>query len=190
MDYMILVNKGHPLEKELDMDLINVGKNSDNEDVYLEKKAGKALLRMLKDVNSIYGEKHVVVSSGYRSFEHQKNVLKYYFNLEGNLAYSRVALPGTSEHHTGLGIDVGVFKNDVYNDDPTGDEPELKWMFENAYKYGFILRYPKGKEAIHGYRYEPWHFRYIDSVELAKDIKDRDITLEEYIMEKKVKKLT
>lgn len=189
MDYMILVNKDHPLDKELDVNLINVGQNIDNEDVYLEKKAGLALLRMLDDVNIIYGKNHVIVSSGYRSLANQQDILEYYLKLEGDLAYSRVALPGTSEHHTGLGIDVGVFKNDVYNDDPTGDEPELKWMFENAYKYGFILRYPKGKEAIHGYRYEPWHFRYIDSVELAKDIKDRGITLEEYIMEKKVKKL-
>lgn len=63
-------------------------------------------------------------------------------------------------------------------------------MFDNAYKYGFILRYPKGKEDIHGYRYEPWHFKYVDSVEIAKDIRDRGITLEEFVKGEKVKKLS
>lgn len=183
MNYMVLVNKEHVLKKDLDLDLINVGKNSDNEDVYLERKAGKALLRMLDDVNGIYGKNHVVVSSGYRSFKVQQDVLDYYINIEGEKAYSRVAFPGESEHHTGLGIDVGVFKDNVYEDDPTGDEPELKWMFDNAYKYGFILRYPKGKEKITGYRYEPWHFRYVGSAEKALLIKQSGLTLDEYVFQ-------
>ena len=59
------------------------------------------------------------------------------------------------------------------------DDPEIKWLFENAYKYGFILRYPKGKENLTGFHFEPWHFRYVGK-KLAKKLFTDDITLEEY----------
>ena len=186
MNYMVLVNKENVLEKDLDLNLINVGKNSDNEDVYLERKAGKALLKMLKDVNGIFGEGHVIVCSGYRNFKNQQDVLDYYINIEGENAYSRVALPGESEHHTGLGIDVSVLKNNLYEDDSTGEEPELKWLFDNAYKYGLILLYPKGKKKVMGYRYEPWHFRYVGSAGKALLIKQSGLTLDEYVFQFKL----
>ena len=185
MNYLMLVNKDYPLNDGLELDLINAYKNNDGEDVYLERKAGKALLKMLNDVNRLFDNEKIIVSSGYRSIDDQQNVLDYYLNIEGNNAYKRVALPGTSEHQIGLGIDIGIIKNGEYKDDLTGNEEALKWLFENAYKYGFILRYPLGKENIHGYRYEPWHFRYVGLI--AKYIKENDLTLEEYVLEKTIK---
>lgn len=177
MDYMVLINRKHRLKKEIKFNLEYVCKNYDGEDIYLEKRTKKAALKMLKDVNTIYGKDRVVLESGYRSLNKQQEILDYYLCEEGENAYFRVALPGTSEHHTGLCVDVDI-SNSL--NDPTGEEDEMKWLKENAYKYGFILRYPKGKEKIHGYRYEPWHFRYVGSVSLAKNIKDSGLTLEEY----------
>ena len=188
MNYLTLVNKEHPLKDKLKIDLINVGKKNIYEDVYMERTAGLSLIKMLDDVNKLFDNEKVIVNSGYRSLKKQKEILEYYLEKEGNIAYKRVAMPGTSEHHTGLGIDVSIFINGKYEEDPTGNEESLKWLFENSYKYGFILRYPKNKEDIHGYRYEPWHFRYVGSSKLAKEIKDSGLTLDEYIL-KKVKTL-
>ena len=184
MNYLILVNKEHPLKDELKIDLINVGKKNTSEDVYMEKFAGLSLIKMLEDVNKIFDNEKVIVNSGYRSIQEQKEILEYYLEKEGNEAYRRVAVPGASEHHTGLGIDVSIFINGKYEEDPTGNEKSLRWLFENSYKYGFILRYPENKENIHGYRYEPWHFRYVGSSKLAKEIKNSGLTFDEYILKK------
>lgn len=184
MDYLILVNKENPLYTNLKLDLIKVGKNHDNEYVYMEKLAGLSLMRMLDDVNKLFPFEKVVVNSGYRSISKQEAILKYYLEKEGSKAYERVALPKTSEHHTGLAIDVSVIKNGIYIEDPTGIEKSLKWLYENAYKYGFILRYPLGKESVCGYMYEPWHFRYIGFSKLAFEMKKNNLTLEEYVLEK------
>lgn len=188
MNYLILVNKENPLKDKLKIDLINVGKKNISEDVYMERTAGLSLIKMLDDVNKLFDNEKVIVNSGYRSLKKQKEILEYYLEKEGNIAYKRVAIPGTSEHHTGLGVDVAVLSFGKCVEDPTGNEESLRWLFENSYKYGFILRYPKNKEDIHGYRYEPWHFRYVGSSKLAKEIKDSGLTLDEYIL-KKVKTL-
>ncbi|MBR2937492.1 MAG: M15 family metallopeptidase, partial [Oscillospiraceae bacterium] len=79
-----------------------------------------------------------------------------------------VALPGTSGHQTGLAVDVGSTKEGH------------QWLANNGWKYGFILRYPEGKEEITGLDYEPWHFRYVGK-ELAKEIYDSGLCLEEYL---------
>lgn len=187
MNYMVLVNKVYSLKQNMELDLIFVGKNSDNEKVYMERKAGKALMKMLNDVNSVFGEDSVIVDSGYRSLEKQQKILDYYFKIEGDKVYSRVALPGYSEHHTGLAIDLEVLKNGVGN--MTGDEKEMKWLYDNAYKYGFILRYPQDKENITGYRYEPWHFRYVGSSEVAFSIKKSGLTFDEYVLKSEKKEV-
>lgn len=83
---------------------------------------------------------------------------------------------GHSEHHTGLAVDV------VINDYDVEQTEEWLWYRENAHKYGFIIRYPKGKEHITGYKYEPWHLRYL-GIEIASDIYERDITYEEYFVQ-------
>ena len=83
------------------------------------------------------------------------------------------ARAGTSEHQTGLATDVNSVSTSFEN------SSAFKWLEKNSYKYGFILRYPKGKEHITGYMYEPWHYRYVGS-EVAKVIKEKNITYEEY----------
>lgn len=98
--------------------------------------------------------------------------------LEKAQMYS--AFPGTSEHETGLAIDVAGADGGCSITDCFADKPEAKWLAEHTHEYGFINRYPEGKEHITGYKYEPWHLRYVGEEE-AVDIYNRDITFEEYV---------
>lgn len=98
--------------------------------------------------------------SGYRSYATQKAV------WDGN--YTLTALPGHSEHQTGLAMDIGATSNKCAIQDCFANEPEGKWLAANAYKYGFILRYPQGKENITGYQFEPWHYRFVGTVLSSK----------------------
>lgn len=94
--------------------------------------------------------------SGFRSYETQNRLYNNYVATYGQAeADTFSARPGTSEHQTGLAMDVG------WIDDSYGDTPSGKWLAANCYKYGFIIRYPKNKESITGYKYEPWHIRYL-----------------------------
>ena len=188
MDYTILVNKENPIDNNYKIEnLVSVGKNynsSDNcysdEDILLEKTASIHLQEMIKEANKIDSKIIVIPDSGYRSISYQQGVMDYYIKNEGVAkARERVATPGTSEHHTALAIDIAIFDNGVYKDDVTGEETTIKFLHNNCYKYGFILRYPKRKENITGYRYEPWHFRYVGK-DLAKYLYDNNLTLEEY----------
>ena len=115
--------------------------------------------------------------SAYRSYKYQEILYNKYKDQDGEiLADTYSARPGYSEHQTGLVIDVDNGKIDFNNFELTD---EFKWMKNNAYKYGFILRYPKGKEKITGYTYEAWHYRYV-GLEVAKYIYENDITFDEY----------
>lgn len=118
--------------------------------------------------------------SAYRSYKYQEILYNKYKSQDGEiLADTYSARPGYSEHQTGLVIDVDNGKIDFNNFELT---EEFKWMKSNAYKYGFILRYPKGKENITGYTYEAWHYRYV-GLEIAKYIHDNDITFDEYYVQ-------
>ena len=90
------------------------------------------------------------------------------------MAEQWVAIPGYSEHELGLAVDINADKERSYG------EEVYCWLAENAWRYGFILRYPQGKEEITGIDYEPWHYRYV-GYEAAKTIYEEDITLEEYL---------
>lgn len=89
------------------------------------------------------------------------------------------AVPGHSEHQTGLAIDVSGSDGKCAASDCFAGTPEADWIAQHAPEYGFIIRYPEGKEAITGYKYEPWHIRYV-GVDIAKDIAAQNLTLEEY----------
>ena len=128
----------------------------------------------------------IIVDSGYRSYEYQEKVLKSLIEKKGEKAYRLVALPGSSEHQTGLAMDIAYMKNGIYSDDVKDSDKEVEWMKKNSYKYGFILRYPKGKEEITGYDYEPWHYRFV-GINLAKILYDQNITMEEYYSLKRKK---
>lgn len=98
-------------------------------------------------------------------------------------AAKEVAIPGTSEHQLGLALDI-VDKNHPALDSSQEDTDVQKWLMENSWKYGFILRYPEGKSEITGIIYEPWHYRYVGK-EAAKDIYKQGLCLEEYLEQKK-----
>ena len=119
---------------------------------------------------------NIYLSSGFRSYNTQKIIYNNYVSRDGKeMADTYSARPGHSEHQTGLAFDVNQI-NDTFI-----GTPEANWLSDNAWKYGFILRYPKGKTNETGYKYESWHFRYI-GLELAKKLyNDGDwITLENY----------
>lgn len=118
---------------------------------------------------------NIELLSGYRSYETQNRLYNNYVATYGQAeADTFSARPGTSEHQTGLAMDVG------WIDDAYGDTPSGKWLAANCYKYGFIIRYPKNKENITGYKYEPWHIRYLGT-NIAKDVYDSGLCLEEYL---------
>lgn len=117
------------------------------------------------------------VMSSYRSYLYQVNLYNQYVENDGKKAadtYS--ARPGFSEHQTGLCIDIDDSKINYTNFE---NSPSYQWMQENADQYGFILRYPKGKEDITGYTYESWHYRYVGK-KIASYIKKHNITFDEY----------
>ena len=124
-----------------------------------------------------------VVREGYRTEEEQKEILDDKIQTYINQGYSQsraertakewVALPGTSEHQLGIAVDINADKSKCSN------EEVYAWLAENAYKYGFILRYPLGKQEITGTSYEPWHYRYVGE-EAALEIYEQGICLEEY----------
>ncbi|MCQ2434216.1 MAG: D-alanyl-D-alanine carboxypeptidase family protein [Oscillospiraceae bacterium] len=115
------------------------------------------------------------ICSGFRSFETQKNLYNNYVARDGKeKADTYSARPGHSEHQTGLAFDINKAS------DSFTDTPEAKWLAENCWKYGFIIRYPKGKESITGYKYESWHIRYLGE-DVAKKVYDSGKTLEEYL---------
>lgn len=120
---------------------------------------------------------HIVCVSAYRDYEYQKDLYKHYVDTKGlEYADKCSARPGHSEHQTGLSLDV-MGSNMDYN--LFLHSVEYDWMSKNAHKYGFILRYPEGKEHITGFKYEPWHYRYVGK-ELAKIMYENNLTLEEY----------
>ena len=119
----------------------------------------------------------IVINSSYRDYESQEDIWETRKSLYGTKkADEYAARPGYSEHQTGYAVDVADF-NDV--NDKFGNTKSYIWMKENAHKYGFILRYPKDKEDITGYSYEPWHYRYVGK-EIASKIYNENITFDEY----------
>lgn len=118
--------------------------------------------------------------SAYRSHATQKALFESYVKKDGEAkARTYSAVPGHSEHETGLAIDVTGSSGKCAAEDCFGGTPEAKWLESHAAEYGFIIRYPKGKEAITGYQYEPWHIRFVGT-KVAKEIASRGVTMEEY----------
>ena len=126
---------------------------------------------------------NLIAISGYRSYSVQENLYNSRVEVKGvEKTRQYTAEAGASEHQTGLAIDI-VCNDYPYLDEGFENTDAFKWLYNNCYKYGFILRYQKGKEDITGYNYEPWHFRYIGDVDIAKDIMERGLCFEEFIDE-------
>lgn len=174
---IMLVNKYNALSKDYEVEnLTNISKTygyGDNKK--LNKEAYDAFIDLAEDAKK-EGYTILIVSS-YRSYKDQEDVWKDYkasFGTRKADAYA--ARAGSSEHETGLAIDVA----DYYDEnDKFEDTDSFKWMQANAHKYGYILRYPKGKENITGYSYEAWHYRYV-GIETATKVYNEGITYDEY----------
>ncbi len=157
----------------------------------------KADSRIVDDLQAMLaaGKAHGIgVQSGYRSAEHQGtlywrqvNNQKNWYGLDDKAAQEAagkvVKRPGYSEHNTGLAVDLGGSGNFKLEMD-FEDTPAFRWLIENCADYGFILRFPKGKESVTGVIYEPWHYRYVGK-EAATYIMENDLCLEEYLAEQR-----
>ncbi|MGB4091819.1 MAG: M15 family metallopeptidase [Ruminococcus flavefaciens] len=118
---------------------------------------------------------NIYISSGYRSYGTQSSIYQDNVSKYGEaIADTFSARPGYSEHQTGLAIDVNTV------DDSFAGTPEARWLADHAHEYGFIIRYPEGKEDITGYQYEPWHIRYL-GIDTATAVYNSGLTLEEYL---------
>lgn len=143
--------------------------------IYLVKEAKDNIERLINDAKN--DGMSIRVISAYRSYTYQENLYNNYVKNDGvEMADTYSARPGYSEHQTGLVVDVTRAYDNFNNFENTD---EYNWMLENAANYGFILRYPKDKEAITTYSFEAWHYRYV-GVELAQKIKASNLTFDEY----------
>lgn len=180
IDGVLLVNENYKLSKDYEPKYftepdIPFVENITNEEKLLESNVADAVELLFDEARK---EGIILIgTSGYRSYESQKNVYKEQSKQNGkDYARQYVASPGASEHQTGLALDVtneeGYFM---------GHTVEATWLSENAHKFGFIIRFLEGKEEITGKAYEPWHIRYVGK-DIAKVIYDNYITLEEYLL--------
>ena len=144
----------------------------------INKEAYDNFIKMKQAINK--ENLNIRIISAYRSYNYQENLYNNYLKYESrSIVDTYSARPGYSEHHTGLAIDIDNGKQGYNNFYLT---KEFQWMQVNAHKYGFILRYPKDKENITGYSYEPWHYRYVGK-DVAEYIKKHNSTFEEYYYE-------
>ena len=185
-DYMILVNKQNKLPEDWEerIELVDV-KTGLGETYQVEKKTAEAYQKLKEELKD---EIVIELDSTYRTVARQQEIWDQ-FEKEKGLDYAKkyVAVPGTSEHHTGLAIDIKIVKDDKViedNDKMTAEKEVFSKIHAKLAKYGFILRYPIGKEDITGYGAEVWHFRYIDNPSVAQEIMDNGLTLEEYLEKK------
>lgn len=179
---LVLVNSAHAMEEGYVPQLAEIENN-----YYFDARAVEYLQQMLED-----GRKEGLdfwICSAYRTMEKQTSLYenKVQRLMAEGLSYhdacekagTVVAYPGTSEHQLGLAVDI-VAKDYQQLDEKQANTKEAKWLKENCWKYGFILRYPLDKTEETGIIFEPWHYRYVGA-EAAKEIMEQGICLEEYL---------
>lgn len=171
----VLANKYRKLGEEYVPDnLMKIDrKYSVDDEQSLTKVATEAFEKMAKaaEEEGFY----ILANSAYRSYQDQQETYNVYKNEYGqNYVDNYVALPGYSEHQTGLALDVKSKDSNIF-----AESDEFDWMQKNSYKYGFIMRYPKDKQNVTGYKYESWHYRYV-GVEIATYIYENNLTYDEY----------
>lgn len=172
---LMLVNKYYYLLDSYKPDLVLMADiYAKGVNKYLEKNTYRWFQKMVEDAKK---ENIILYSvSGFRSYEYQKELYDNYVLKDGiKVADTYSARAGYSEHQTGYALDI----NTASSLDHFEDTKEFLWLSRNAHKYGFILRYPKDKENITGFKFEPWHYRYV-GIEVATYIKKHNLTFEEY----------
>lgn len=182
---LLLINKQHPIPEDYEFELGNI--NTMKGVMQCDARIIDDLLSMLQKAKE--DGVNLWICSPYRDMAYQEMLFNRKINKYMSAGYSymeaymlssqAVTVPGASEHQLGLALDIVC---DTYTvlDDGFGETKAGKWLVEHSKEYGFILRYPKGKEYITGIGYEPWHFRYV-GVEAATIIMDEEITLEEFV---------
>lgn len=173
----VLVNKNNKLNKNyIPKNLVKVPNEYSIKVCYLRKRCANRFIKLC-NLAKKQGF-NIKAASCYRDYNYQKKVYNEYIKEKGK-EYTDLcsARPGHSEHQTGLAVDV---KGSIGTYDDFDKTKEFTWMINNSYKLGFILRYPKGKENITGFKHEPWHYRYVGK-RIAKKIYKMKITLEEYL---------
>ena len=173
-----ITNKSHPIDSgyvPVDLTVVNVNSNGTQ---YLRQEAASELAKMFAAAHKDGIDLYLV--SGYRSYAQQLALYNTYVSTDGKaLADSYDAIPGACEHQLGLAVDLSDDNRDHDIDNSFESTAAYQWLLKHSYEYGYILRFPRGKESITGIAYNPWSFRYI-GVEEAKKVYDSGLTLEEY----------
>lgn len=178
-----LVSKKLPLNGEADFQLVDIPVKHGDET--LPMKIAKDIsdeLEELVNVAEADGEP-LMVSSAYRSLQEQQKLYDSFVAKNGReMAALYVSPVGASEHHTGLSVDFSSISDDCAEDSDSCalSQSSAAWLAENAYKFGFIQRYPQGKQSITGVGYEPWHYRFV-GVPLATAMNESDMTFDEVV---------
>lgn len=175
--YLILVNRDHPLPEDYSVELTTLSNGKQ-----VDSRMYPALQKMFDDMRD--ADVYPIVRSAYRTSEDQQSIMNNRIQQYRDEGYSKedarikaeewVALPGTSEHETGLAVDINA---DGVN---SGGDEVYDWLLNHAHEYGFIKRYAEDKIEITGISNEPWHYRYV-GVEAAREMKERNLCLEEYL---------
>lgn len=176
--YAVVINKVNPISEDAlkNYKIVDVSENS-FEGIKLEEETYNNYLNLKRDL--LDKGYYINIRSGYRSFNESSEIYNNYVATKGEIyADKYVAKAGTSEHNSGMAIDFVI--SSVKNATTNNYESDEYFYLQNvAYLYGFIIRYPKDKESVTGYAYEPWHLRYVGK-DLAKFLKKNNLTLEEY----------
>ena len=180
--YLTLANADHPLPDDWVVETAELPNG-----LTVDSRIYDALTAMLNDCKA--EGLSPIVCSAYRTIQKQTELFEAKINtfMRDGLSYGEaysaasevVAIPGTSEHNLGLAVDICATDYQIL-DDAQAETAEQKWLMEHCAEYGFILRYPKGKESVTGIIWEPWHYRYV-GVELAQEIMSSGLCLEEYL---------
>ncbi|MDO5813386.1 MAG: M15 family metallopeptidase [Bacillota bacterium] len=176
-----LVNKYYQLDENYKpFDLIEINTNTGSyENPYRKHTARKVVYEDFQALKQACANKgfELYVTSGYRSTSWQKEIYNHMVETYSvERADETCSRPGHSEHTTGLGLDIAL---DQYKYEDVEKHPQYTWLLKQLSSYGFILRYPEGKDNLTGYRYEAWHIRYVGKA-LAKKIKKSGLTFDEY----------
>ncbi len=183
MNYLILVNKQNIIKDKYfkTVELVDYYDILDNK-IQIEKETLESYLELKKFL--LTKQIEIGIDSSYRSLNQQQEIIDKAMTLYGKDYVDKyIALAGTSEHHTGLAIDLSIKVNDTFiieNEQLMANEQTYLEIHKHLRDFGFILRYPKNKEKVTGYYYEPWHIRYVGKI-AAKIISENELTLEEYL---------
>lgn len=182
---LMLVNPWNPIPRDYEVELIELSNGHS-----VDKRAYPDLQEMMDDARA--EGLYPIICSSYRTNQRQRELFKNQVDKyvaagmtaeEAEVEAAKwVAIPGTSEHQTGLAVDIVALDYQLL-DEGQEDTPEQKWLMENSYRYGFVLRFPTDKSDVTGIHYEPWHYRYVGK-EAAAEMYSKGVCLEEYLMDR------